>query len=205
MRDHKWVAVMSGVRLAATVLGVVFVAGIMAPAPAHAIMSSVQGKKFGIPEGGGLVSVFGNIQNDDPTNFVVLTEIHVFDEANNEVTVTGGLLSNLATTTPDPSDFITLEPNTPVGNPNSFFPSVAGGKLLEFTAEQPFTATLQVSGFTFTGTPPNPPPASDLLGTFTFQAVFAAPEPSALGLLALGIGTLTTLRPLRGKKVPRRG
>jgi hypothetical protein len=177
----------------------------MATTPAHALKSSIQNQKFGIPEGGGLVSVFGNLQNDDPTSFVVLTEVHVFDQTNNEVFVTGGLLVNLATTTPNPSDFITLEPNTPAGNPNSFFPSSAGGELVSFSATDPFTARLDVSGYTFTGTPPTVPPPSDLLGTFTFQAVAAAPEPPALALLALGsVGAgVVRRRHCRRVKTPR--
>jgi hypothetical protein len=173
--------------------------------PAYALKSSVQNQKFGIPEGGGIVNVLGNIQNDDPTSFVVLTEVHVFDQANNEVFVTGGLLSSLDTTTPNPADFITLQPNTPTGNPGSFFPSSAGGDLLEFSATQPFTAKLEVSGYTFTGTPPTTPPPSDLLGTFTFQAVAGAPEPSTLGFLALGAGALAaTFRPVRRRIASRR-
>jgi hypothetical protein len=155
------------------------------PASAGGLKSSIQSKSFGLPEGGGIVHVFGNLQNDDPTTFLVLTEVHVFNGPK-EVPVTGGLLSNLATTTPNPSDFITLEPNTPVGNPNSFFPSPAGGELLTFTWKIPALATLQVSGYTYIGTPPNPPPASDLLGTFTFHVGVTAPEPPTLALLALG-------------------
>src|SRR5262249_24911854 len=155
------------------VLGAVLLSLLLASAPAYALKSSIQGGKFGIPEGGGLVHVHGNLQNDDPTSFVVLSEIHVFDDTSNEVLVTGGLLSNLATTPPEPSDFITLEPNTPGGNPNSFFPSPAGGELLVIDADQPFTATLRVSGYTYIGTPPSTPPASDTLGTFTFQTVVA--------------------------------
>jgi hypothetical protein len=207
-RNTRIGAIYTARRSAATaVLGATLLAGLMAPAPAHAALkSSIQNKKFGIPEGGGLVSIIGNLQNDDPTNFVVLTEVHVFDEASNEVFVTGGLLSNLATNTPNPADAITLEPNTPAGNPNSFFPSSAGGELLSFSANDPFTAKLEVSGYTFIGTPPTTPPPSDLLGTFTFQAVAAAPEPSTLGLLALGTGAAATiLRPIRRRIAsPRR-
>jgi hypothetical protein len=186
----------------ATVLA--FLGGLVAPARAQTLKSSIQSKSFGLPEGGGIVHVTGNLQNDDPTSFVVLTEVHVFNGPN-EVPVTGGLLGSLATTTPDPGDFITLEPNTPLGNPNSFFPSPAGGELLTFTWKTPATATLLVSGYTYTGTPPEPPPPSDLLGTFTFQIGVTAPEPPALGLLALGIGVPATLRHLSGRMPRRRG
>jgi hypothetical protein len=161
--------------------------GLAAPTPARALKSSIQSKSFGLPEGGGIVHVFGNLQNDDPTSFVVLTEVHVFNGPA-EVPVTGGLLSNIATASPNPSGFITLEPDTPAGNPNSFFPSPAGGELLTFTWKTPATATLQVSGYTYVGTPPVTPPASDRLGTFTFQVGVTGPEPSALALLAIAGG-----------------
>jgi len=174
------------------------------PASAGGLKSSIQSKSFGLPEGGGIVHVSGNLQNDDPTAFLVLTEVHVFNGPN-EVPVTGGLLSSLATTTPDPSDFITLEPNTTLGNPNSFFPSVAGGELLTFTWKTPALATLQASGYTYIGTPPQPPPASDLLGTFTFQVGVTAPEPSALALLALGTaGAAATFRPAIRRRIATR-
>jgi hypothetical protein len=165
----------------------IFLIGFIAPAPAHALKSSIQSKSFGLPEGGGIVHVFGNLQNDDPTSFVVLTEVHVFNGPN-EVAVTGGLLSKIATTSPNPSDFITLAPDTPTDNPNSFFPSPAGGELLTFTWQTPATATLKVSGYTYIGTPPVTPPPSELLSTFTFQVGVTAPEPPSLALLVLGAG-----------------
>jgi hypothetical protein len=198
----------SGTRLMTAVIGaalLAFLTGFAAPAPARALKSSIQSKSFGLPEGGGIVHILGNLQNDDATSFVVLTEVHVFNGPD-EVPVTGGLLANIATTSPNPSDFITLEPNTPAGNPNSFFPSPAGGELLTFTWKTPATATLQVSGYTYIGTPPVAPPPSDLLGTFTFQVGVTAPEPPTLGLLAIGVGTAAAaIRPVRRSTASRCG